>query len=98
MKMMRQGDLLIKEIDKLPEGLTLKDNILALGEMTNHQHQMVGDCKVMIDNKGNQFIQTEQECQLVHNEHKPITISKGLFQVIRQREYDIKEGTRQVMD
>lgn len=97
MKTYRQGDILLKEIEKLPSGLKDKNNILALGEATGHKH-FIENGKVMVDTKGNQYVVAGQETQLIHDEHAVQKIPIGIYAMIQQREYDISEGARQVMD
>lgn len=97
MRMYRQGDILLEETDSLPKNLKKKDNVLARGEATGHKHQIVNG-KVLISNSGEQFVVANNETQLVHEEHAPIVLTDAIFRVRRQREYDITEGVRQVMD
>ena len=94
----RHGDICLEPIEKFPENLNIKDNILAKGEKTGHFHELVGDVQVMIDNKGNQFAQVKQDSQLVHQEHHVLTIPKGKYAVIQQREVDLLGEVRQVSD
>ena len=92
-----QGDIGLKRIHELPMNLKEKNKILAYGEATGHHHSF-STAKVMVDNNGNQFAVLEQPDTLNHQEHNPIIIPKGIYRVIRQREYDLTEGVRQVMD
>ena len=94
--MLRQGDLLIKKIEKLPNGFKKIDgNILAEGEATGHKHQLQGT--VQLYSNGTETIFETEGTELTHPEHKTITIPKGIFRVVRQREYS-PVGNRQVMD
>jgi hypothetical protein len=94
----RQGDILLVEVDKIPNNVKNKDNILALGEATNHSHRIL-NAQVMVDNLGNQFINVPQQAQVVHEEHKPITVPRGKYRLIQQREFDlVNEVTQQVTD
>ena len=52
----------------------------------------------MVDTNGKQFVQIGTESILQHQEHKAITVPKGKYEVVIQREFDLLEGTRQVMD
>lgn len=66
--------------------------VLRTGEMTGHAH--------VIDNKNGQvleyiepitnkrFIQLESDQKLVHEEHKPQTLEKGIHMVEFERRYD----------
>lgn len=100
MKIYRQGDVLLCEIAELPAGsVALADMILIRGEATGHAHRLVGDGKIFRSATGQLSVLVEpgQKTQLVHEEHKSITLPVGLYGMIRQREYNpIEERT--VMD
>lgn len=95
--MIRQGDVLLVKIKSMPEGLKQKSNVLAFGEVTGHNHRLVGGL-VFADRDGKQFCKLESEGVLEHEDHAHISIPKGVYEVRLQREFDILEGVRQVMD
>jgi hypothetical protein len=88
----RQGDLLIRRIGSLPQqGLTKLDTkILAEGEATGHQHRLTLKTAQLFRDDANQrrYLSIEEPTQLVHEEHKPITIEEGTYVVIQEREFD----------
>lgn len=87
----RHGDLLIKRIESLPEGLTkLNTKILAEGEATGHHHRLTSQTAQVFRDDANQrrYLSIEEPTQLVHEEHKPITIEEGTYVVIQEREFD----------
>lgn len=94
--MFRQGDILVRRINKLPMGLREKDNTVALGEVTGHSHKIMNG-KVMVDNSGNQFVIAQQGTKLVHEEHEQIPLEEGNYEIVRQREYNPIQN-RQVTD
>jgi len=97
----RQGDLLMREIKELPENLKkLSHKILAEGEVTGHKHQFFGNVDVYENDKGKVMFEVmSANAELVHQEHKPILIGKGVYEVIKEREYNpFEEEIRQVMD
>jgi len=98
--LIRQGDVFLKKINELPKELKQKeDKIIAWGEVTGHKHRFESDnVLVLVDNEGKQYVDVKQESELVHEEHKNLVIPKGLYEVIIQRELDIIEGVRQVVD
>ena len=97
--MYRQGDVLLIPIKELPKGLKEKDKILAYGEATGHKHQFIeATAKVFDNGTGQQYVMLKQKSVLQHEEHSSITIPKGEYKVVLQREQDIVEGVRQVMD
>ena len=100
MKLYRQGDVLLKRIDRLPNGcLQHKDNVIAQGEVTGHQHRFDSHQRVVFHQGDDLFVELEQETPLVHDEHKTILVSAGFFAVIREREYlPMLEKSARVMD
>ena len=97
MKTMRQGDILLQKIEALPRGLTnVPSGVVVRGEATNHAHRLVGG-DVFKDKAGMLFLDVKKTAKLVHEEHKPITLEKGKWSVIRQREYTSDKMTRLVI-
>jgi hypothetical protein len=97
--MFRQGDVLLVKIDSLPVGLRVKDKILAYGESTGHKHMFRSrQVQVFENDLHEQFVQTNQESTLLHEEHEQIQIPKGSYKVVLQREFDIISRVRQVLD
>jgi len=94
----RQGDVFLKAIKRLPKGLSKKDNVLAWGETTGHKHLLLETANVFKNNKGQQFAELQQDTELQHEEHENIIIPKGIYEVRIQREYDLQEGVRSVRD
>ena len=97
----RQGDVLLRKIRNLPTGLKQKDKVLAYGEATNHSHQFKApDDYVLVfhDGDGKQYVQVLKPTELQHEEHDWLDIEQGNYEVIQQREFDIVEGIRRVMD
>ena len=92
----RQGDVLIRQINKIPGELVPVplDNgrvILAYGEVTGHAHAVVGDVELLaadLEEMELRFLRVEGEmAEVVHEEHGTITLPPGDYEVRRQREY-----------
>jgi len=109
----QQGDVLLKRVNKLPEGLTeIKDLVLQHGETTGHKHQFAGNAAVKIYAKprtqtelriteidGEKYIQVLEPSALSHEEHKTINVEPGIYQLDIVREYDYeKDEVRRVID
>lgn len=97
--MIRQGDVLLKKVDKI-EGKKINEKtlILAEGEVTGHFHEMSGDA-TFYDNNGQILIEVGKGgAQITHQEHDLAFVPEGKYVKVLQREYDIVEGVRQVMD
>ncbi len=100
MKIFRQGDVLLKQITELPKGLKLKrDKVLAYGEITGHMHQFLNPyTELFIDMEGKQFVYLVEDSLLEHEEHASVMIPQGTYEVVIQRQFDLLEGTRKVVD
>lgn len=102
--MYRQGDVYLFPTEKLPKKLTsVKNKVLAYGEVTGHRHQII-DGDVFTDENGNLFLRATEETQLAHvdeaerlADHAPLEIHEGDYRVVIQEEYT-PEGWKQVVD
>jgi hypothetical protein len=86
----RHGDLLVASVDDLPTNARrLQHLVLAQGELTGHSHQISErDGAALFELKDRLFLQvTRSVVTLVHQEHGPIELPAGNYQVWRQREY-----------
>jgi hypothetical protein len=98
----RQGDILFLQKELLPPDLQLveqHDPILVEGEVTGHAHQVETLDTVRILSAGRLllYLQVMAPVRIVHQEHHPITLPIGLYEIRRQREYT-PEAIRMVMD
>jgi hypothetical protein len=95
--MKRQGDLLLMKTGEIPKGAKrVVTGIVLAGEATGHHHRLVGGDVFTIN--GAMFLDVKKSARLVHEEHKPITLSAGKYAVVRQREYAGKDMTKVVVD
>jgi hypothetical protein len=98
--MWRQGDVLFDTITELPKGAVPRPGtILVEGEMTGHAHRIAkpGTAELWQAN-GNLYLKViAPTVEIAHDEHKSITLSKGLYRVWQQREYT-PQAIRRVMD
>lgn len=93
--MYRQGDVLIRPVEKIPTGLeeVPLDHgrvILAYGEATGHAHAVIGDVEFLaadLQEMEGRFLRVEQEARVVHDEHDTVTLPPGDYEIARQREY-----------
>jgi len=93
--MYRQGDVLIRQISKIPPSAkTSKTQVVAVGE-GHHEHKAIGDLEVMEMNE-KYYLAVNTEGKLVHvhtgtetqAEHLPIELEQGFYEVIHQRQYN----------
>ena len=102
-KIYRQGDVLIRQIDALPEGERESVKpiggrfVLAEGGATGHAHAVkaIGVALTIIGIQ--RFLEVQKETLVQHEEHGEIPIPPGNYEITRQREYR-PEGIRQVAD
>ncbi len=103
MNQYRQGDVLLIKSKSVPRGAKrcatkASRFVLAEGEATGHAHTVCEvDGSLFIDDQNRLFLKTEAGCELLHQEHGAIAVDPGIYQVIRQREYE-PEGIRNVAD
>ena len=89
-KQARQGDLLIIRVSEVPKDVKMStDKILALGESTGHMHQTQNSLVFRnADNRVVQYLEIVDPDIIMHEEHAPIDLDSGNYQVVRQREFD----------
>ena len=105
----RQGDVLFTRVDALPKGKHKKrtNGVVAFGEATGHSHALAAEdnevAEVLEIGKGlyvrvsGDGLRIEGGATFVHEEHGPVTLPPGDYQVTIQREYT-PEAIRNVSD
>ncbi len=89
----RQGDLLFVRRRRLPEGETTRkreNGHIAEGEVTGHVHRLATlDAAEVLEVGDGLYLNITAEggVSIVHDEHKPLDLPSGVFEVKRQREY-----------
>ena len=99
----QQGDVLLKRIDKLPEGeqkvISKGKLVLALGETTGHFHGIEESESELIQIGEKMLLKLENQATLTHQEHGHITLDKGIYEVGIVQEYDYySKMVRKVVD
>jgi hypothetical protein len=63
--------------------------VLALGEVTGHAHAVVGPGELYrsVDPLAPDYLHVPSGGRVVHEEHGPISLPRGWYGVVRQREY-----------
>ncbi|MGN2635982.1 hypothetical protein ACTD5D_07265 [Nocardia takedensis] len=98
--MYRQGDVLIVPVAEAAVPATVAHApsvardprgrlVLALGEVTGHAHAVQGPGRLIREAgaTGPMLLHLPEGGRVVHEEHAAITLPKGWFRVVRQREY-----------
>src|SRR5947208_2679625 len=96
----RQGDIYIAAISSLPGGAQPQPRcILAEGEATGHSHRVAEESTARLyRDSSSLYLQVMGgSATVVHDEHRPITLPRGVYRVWRQREYT-PEAIRFVSD
>lgn len=102
----RNGDISLHSIEILPDNLEeIKHNgeyVAALGEATGHSHRILANppsMRVLKDKDGKIYLSFTKDAEIVHEEHKKLTIKKGLYIVKHEREFNYWENmTQRVQD
>lgn len=98
-----QGDLFFIRKIVIPKGAktverTAKGYIIAEGEATGHAHVIDDDIR-LYEKDGTLYVTTSKTVEVRHEEHRPVSLEAGVWQVGIVREYDpFLEETRSVAD
>ena len=89
-KLYRQRDVLFREVDELPKKKRKLDTeIIVRGEATGHAHRIQNGILFSTWDRGPHFyIKANKDTKIIHEEHDPIELEPGIYEVIRMREYD----------
>ena len=83
--MKQQGDVLIHPIKNLPTGAIKRerqgDLVLAEGEATGHAHRIKDAHADIFDCDGVVYLTVDGKATLTHEEHGPITIDPGVYEI-----------------
>ena len=101
-KLYRHGDLLLRQVDEIPESATqLSTNIIAHGENGN-THKLHGSHQVYGTHSSQNYriieptyFQAKEEISLKHEEHSTLKISKGNYVIVHEREHNPFKGIEQ---
>jgi hypothetical protein len=105
--LLRQGDVLLLPVKGLPEGALPRRRregrlVLMRGEATGHAHAIEETGCELLSGPGSErlFLRVLSEGGVVvrHEEHDPIAVASGVWEVRRQREYEPRRAFRWVAD
>jgi hypothetical protein len=101
--LVRQGDVLLVPVEGVPEGAVRVPGsrvVLAEGEATGHAHVVTGRGARLLEVPGHRVrwgrwvpaarflvVSGERRVTLRHEEHLPVDLVPGVYEVRRQREY-----------
>lgn len=96
----RQGDVVLVKVASMVEGKKqkLKHTVLAEGEITGHKHEVTEGEATLYQVEETMYLKVDSDtATITHQEHKPVTVKKGIYTVEKQREYT-SWGERSVSD
>jgi len=99
----QQGDVILKRLTALPSGeaklISKGKLVLAEGETTGHFHGLFEENSELRQYGNTMVLDLKEEATLTHQEHGPITLEPGLWEVGKVQEYDyFVQMKRPVMD
>jgi len=98
--MYRHGDVIIAAAAEVSADARPRHSaVLARGEATGHSHRIADPSDVeLFEAKDVGFLRVNADsATLIHDEHKPITLPRGIYRFWQQREYTPK-AIRRVVD
>jgi hypothetical protein len=98
--MYRHGDVILQQVKRVPKDANRRPSaVLARGEATGHSHRIADPATVtLFDDGPDRYLHvTAESALLIHDEHKPIALPRGVYKFWQQREYSPKE-IRRIVD
>ncbi|MEM6282959.1 MAG: hypothetical protein AAF787_12245, partial [Chloroflexota bacterium] len=90
MQLYRHGDVIVASVDELPKEAEKREGVtLAYGESTGHSHRIADPTTAeTFLYEGLLYLRViAPVAELIHEEHKTITLPQGIYRVWQQREY-----------
>lgn len=104
MKQVRQGDVLLEKVNidvnklhPISENIPGYGAVLAHGEVTGHHHT-VANADLFQNDEGKKFVRVNSKSTVKHQEHDPIDIEEGVWEVILPRQYNLAGEISKVAD
>lgn len=103
-KTAQHGDLCLRKLDGILPTAEFKmiskhRCVLAEGEVTGHAHIVEDDEAELIQQGERILLRLGRSATVRHEEHKPITLSPGIWEIGRVKEYDyLSKMVRNVAD
>lgn len=97
----QQGDVLIRGVSAIPREAKRKDGraVLAYSEVTGHCHEAIGEGVEVFEQDGALYLSAPDGATVQHEEHKPVTLQPGNYQIGIVQEYDhFAEEAKRVAD
>ncbi len=106
MNQIRQGDILLVKVSVRPllEAAHTSKVIMAIGETTGHAHVLTASDILEWDSEGQRYVRVlgDDFGVISHEDHDPASAAvvepNETYQIISQREWDLKSQWRKVRD
>ena len=93
----RQGDLYFISCGIIPvKAKEVKTGVILHSDTTTHEHKLIGGKLYKLNDT--QYARVSKSAKVTHDEHKPIALGKGVWEIRRQKEYSSKDATKLVVD
>lgn len=97
----QQGDVLFKKADGIlieNEVIISKNRcVVAEGEHTGHMHVLESPNAEMFKLGDKMFLKLGSSSTVKHQEHNPITLDKGMWEIGRVQEYDYYQNMKKAV-
>ncbi|HET7169219.1 MAG TPA: hypothetical protein VFI69_08445 [Candidatus Limnocylindrales bacterium] len=98
----RQGDVLIRAVDRIPPQARRIEReggriVLAHGELTGHAHAITApeeEATFLSADERGRFLQLVADVDVTHEEHAPIRLPAGRYEIVLQREWTEADDDR----
>ncbi len=98
----RQGDVVMRAVDRIPANTTRIDRedgriVLAHGEATGHAHSITApeeEATFLSADERGRFLRLVADVEVTHEEHAPIRLPAGQYEIILQREWSEADDDR----
>ena len=98
----QQGDVVLKRLETMPQGKTIiiaRGRIVVAHGESGHSHVVEDDEAELIQIGERMLLRLERAATVVHEEHGPITLEPGIWEIGRVKEFDyFAQMERQVVD
>jgi hypothetical protein len=97
----QQGDVILRKVKLIPRNAVVKRGLLVQeGESTGHVHRFSDKHVSLWEFEGKTFVSVKKKpAPLTHDEHEPIKVPPGSYEIDLVREYDYdKHEVRHVID
>ena len=103
MKQIRQGDVLLEEVDAVPAGAARIPAVngrlvLAEGEATGHAHTVAEQYGELYEKDGTLYLSLTEAVPLEHQEHGAVVLVPRVYRKVQQREWTDAMEPRPVLD